>query len=484
MSDSVDKTQRILDLEKRVQHWDPRDRAEAYKEMEALKSREIQHWYCNVGRSCDGKPHKGYEYRHARGDQWPPAGTDWFLWFLMSGRGAGKTRSGSNWIRKVSSKAPRLALVGRRGPDVRQTMIEGPSGLIKACEAAGETYDWKPALREFTFQSGAKAFGFSAEEPDSLRGFESAAVWLDEPSHMPLIEDVWYNLGLGIRVPGLPGGAKALCTSTPLPNKWTKEQIAKPSTRLIRVSTLANIDNLDSAYRANWIDPMIGTRLGRQEIEGQILEDVEGALWHGSMILRSTARVEEMERIVIAIDPAGTSNKRSDETGIVAVGKRGEYGYVLADLSGKYSPKGWADAAIRLYNSLQADSIIVETNFGGDMVRRNLQTAGFDGRIIDGRAVRGKETRAEPVVALYEQQKISHTELFEKLEDEMTTWVPGTGPSPNRVDALVWAFTALFKGGGHAEFVSPRGLSGGNPTLFGTGRNLNPIERLRRERRA
>lgn len=472
----------ISELEARVKHWDSRDQARANAEIQKIKTKKIQHWYCTVGRTCDGDPHGDYDYPHARSDQWPPEGSDWDVWFLMCGRGTGKTRSGSNWTRKAATLVPRIALVGRRGPDVRQTMIEGPSGMIKACEAAGESYDWKPALKEFTFQNGAKAFGYSAEEPATLRGPEHGAAWLDEPSHMDAIADVWYNLGLGLRIPGLPGGAKILLTSTPLPNAWTKERVADPYTRLVQVPTSRNLKNLDDSYRRRNIDPMMGTRLGRQELDGELIEDVEGALWKGEMIRRSTATYEEMERIVIAIDPAGSKNKKSDLTGIVAVGKIGTKGYVLADVSGSYSPREWADKAQRLYDSLKADAIVVETNFGGDMVKRNLTANGSMARVIEARAVRGKETRAEPVVALYEQFRIEHIDVFGLLENEMTTWVPGKGASPNRVDALVWGFTELFKNsGGPAAFYSPRGLgsSGPAPSL---GRRENPIARLRRER--
>lgn len=473
----------IEEIQRRVQHWDSRDQAEAQRALEAVISKDIQLWYCDRGRTCDGRPHENFEYPHAQDYQWPPPGWNWDVWFMMCGRGTGKTRTGSNFMRKVANRVPRIALIGRRGPDVRQVMIEGPSGLISACEKAGETYDWKPALKEFTFQNGAQAFGFSAEEPATLRGPEFGAAWLDEPSHMAQIEEVWSNLNLGLRIKGLPGGAKILCTSTPLPNDWTKEISQEEGTVLVRVPTSRNLHNLDESYKRRVVNKLMGTREGRQELDGEILEDVEGALWKGSYIRRSEGvTYEEMERIVIAIDPAGTSNRKSDLTGIVAVGRIGELGYVLGDESGQYSPASWASAAIRLYENLKADVIIVETNFGGEMVRRNLESAGFKGKIIESRAVRGKQTRAEPVVALYERKLISHIDIFQKLENEMLTWVPGTGPSPNRVDALVWGFSELFKNTGEATFSSPRDLPmGGGPRV---SPRLNPIEALRRGRMA
>ncbi len=467
------------EIEQRAKHWDQRDQIRAARELERIRNQNIQHWYCDRGRRCDGKPHENYPYKHARGDQWPPAGQDWFLWFIMSGRGTGKTRSGGNFARKMSQYTPRIALIGRRGPDVRQTMIEGPSGLIRSCELAGESYDWKPALKEFTFQSGAKAFGYSGEEPDSLRGPEHGAFWADEPSHMPLIEEVWYNLLLGLRVPGVPGGAKGLATSTPLPNEWTKRISAKESTRLVRVPTSINIDNLDQTYRENVIAVLEGTRIGQQELEGLILEDVEGSLWKNYMIQHSTVDFEEMDKVVVGVDPAGTANRKSDETGIVVVGRRAKEFFVLQDASGKYSPQAWAQEVDRLYRAYKANSVVVETNFGGDMVKQNLVNSGSDALVVERRATRGKDVRAEPVVALYEQKRVFHKDGLGRLENEMTTWVPGVGASPNRVDALVWAINELNGGTSEAAFLSARSLMPSRPT----NPRLNPIKALIQGRR-
>jgi len=441
---------------------------ELYRRIQAQSSANHQVWYCRKGRSCDGYPHEGVPYPHAQDYQWPPPGISWDIWFMMCGRGTGKTRTGSNYLRRVKEKVPRIAMVGRRGPDVRQIMVEGPSGLIRACELAGETYDWKPALREFTFANGAKVFGYSAEEPNSLRGPEHGAAWLDEPCHMDYIDDVWDNLQLGLRVAGLPGGAKVLLTSSPLPNKWTKERIKDARTVLVRVPTSRNEHNLDESYRRRVIDPLRGTRKGRQELEAQLLDDVVGALWKESLLKREVFTVEELGRRVVAIDPAGSTAKRSDETGIISAGKLGAERYgVLRDLSGKFSPNGWATAAINEYERINADAIVVERNFGADMVRDNVRNAGFTGRIIEVRASHGKEVRAEPIVGLYEQEKVVHQEGADlaDLEDEQMTWVPGKGASPNRVDALVWAITELHGGGtGDVAAGIPRGsLRPGGP---------------------
>lgn len=438
-------------------NWDAESRKKAARALQKAMEGDSLAWYCKRGRKCDGKPHDEYDYPHARGDQWPPAGVDWFLWLVMSGRGAGKTRTGSEWVRKITSRVPRIALVGRRGKDVRGTMVEGRSGLIRICERAGMDYEWQPSKKEFTFENGAKAFGYSAEEPDELRGPEHGAAWLDEPAHMPLIEAVWDNLLMGLRIDGLPGGAKVLCTTTPLPVKWVKERMAEEGTRLVRVPTYVNLDNLDPQFRKNIIEKYEGTRKGRQELYGEILEDVEGALWNWDMI-EGNRNLEidpkSMQRIVVGIDPAGTSKGR-DETGIVVVGFLDGHLYVLADYSGHMTPNGWARAAWNAYDFFEADAIVAEKNYGGEMVRSTLRNVRSDGNVKMVNSRRGKLLRAEPIVALYEQAKVHHVSIFEDLEAQMTEWVPDKGDSPDRVDALVHAATELAKPGEGANIASP-----------------------------
>lgn len=468
-----------VELLRKIDRLPEKDRVALMERLDKKRSDARQVWYCRRGRSCDGNPHDGAPYSHARGDQWPPMGSDWDTWFYMSGRGVGKTRAGSNWVRQMAKKTGRIALVGRRGTDVRQTMVESDSGLIKACEMAGETYEWKPALKEFTFENGAKAFGFSAEEPESLRGPEHGAAWLDEPCHMALIEEVWSNLGLGLRQKGLPGGAKVLLTSSPLPIKWTKERIAEENTILVQVPTSVNLHNLDESYKRRVIDPLKGTRKGKQELDAMLLEDVEGALWEANWLLRAALNREDFQRVVVAIDPAGSDRINADMTGIVSCGKAAERYGVFNDLSGHYSPNGWANAAIAEYERLKADAIVAEKNFGGQMVESTLRNAGFKGKVILVHAAVGKNIRAEPVSALYEQLSVDHqigAELAE-LEDEQLTWVPGvTKKSPNRVDALVWGLTDLSgRKQGETTFGIPRG------TLARTPQNRAPGSNYRRK---
>lgn len=474
-----------------ARNWSDADKQRFMDELARRRDSQKRVWFCDrpprlvrnafgeleyVG--CDGEPHEHFPYKHARAKQWPPPSTlAWRLWLVMSGRGWGKTATGANWLRKVSEKVERTAMVGRRGVDVRGTMVEGDSGLIKVCEAAQIGYEWYPSKKEFHFANGHIAYGYSAEEPDSLRGPQHGAGWWDEPAHMPLLTEAWGNYKFGLRLPGLPGGTKTLATSTPLPIDWLDEQIALDSTFVTRGSTFENESNLDPDSVADMRREFEGTRKGRQELHGEILRDVEGALWNLDMFTYPLIALNGFDRIVIAIDPAGTANRKSDQTGIVVAGKKGDEYWVLEDLSGKYSPAEWSDKAIKAYHRWEADAVIAEKNYGGDMVseviRHAIERSGDEAvRVIVTTATRSKQLRAEPVVGLYEQTRVHHVKGLELLEKEMTTWVPGKGDSPNRVDAMVWAITELAKlGGGPAAWKAPMGKLNRNNTprnpLFG-----------------
>lgn len=475
--------ERLSEIEEQIKGWDPKSRAEAMKHLSAMDDMVIQAWYCTRGRKCDGQPHGEYQWKHARGDQWPPPGEDWFVWACMAGRGWGKTRTGAEYTRAMSEKVGRMALVAPTASDARDTMIDGESGLLQVCARAGMKVLYEPSKKRVTFPSGARATLFSGEEPDRLRGPQHGFAWLDEPAHMPLIDEVWTMLLLGLRLPPRP---HVIVTTTPKPIKWVRTLVDKPNTRVVKGKTHDNLSNLAQSYQDEVMSQYEGTRMGRQELYGDILEDVEGALWQAEWLSRSDREHTEMERIVIAIDPAGTSNKKSDETGIVTAGKLGKQGFVLRDDSGRMTPQEWAKKAMKNYEELQADAIVVETNFGGDMVKENLRHNGFEGRVIESRAVRGKQLRAEPIVTLYEQGRMFHNGpnigQFDKLEEEMLTWVPGEGASPNRVDALVWAMTDLMKPGGEMTFASPLNLPGSRNPLLGASRRENPITALRRRR--
>lgn len=442
--------------------WPQDARERAMDAIDAIRRGERRAWYCKRGRSCDGKPHEGYQYPHARGDQWPPPGEDWFTWFLSGGRGSGKTRTGAEYTRKMSEKVGRMALVAPTGADVRDTMIEGESGLMYVAALSGQKLHYEPSKRRLTFPNGCIATTFSGEEPARLRGPQHGFAWLDEPAHMPLIEDVMSNLLFGLRLGTRP---HVVLTSTPIPTKWVKATQKDPKTRTVRVSTHSNRDNLAPTFFETVVSRYEGTRTGLQELEGRLLESVAGALWNTEILNREPVEKEELDRIVVAIDPAGTANRRSDETGIVVAGIRGQNAFVLEDASGKYSPMGWAKKAHSLYEKWDADAIVAEVNFGADMVEeiieRNVPDGSLPPRIVKARATRGKSVRAEPVVALYEQGRVFHrtSSKLADLEDEMLTWVPGHGDSPNRVDALVWAITDLLAPTPPAQVVSARGLS-------------------------
>jgi phage terminase large subunit-like protein len=468
-----------------IESWKPDDRAQIIDVLQRRIESPPQAWYCKRGRTCDGHAHEGYPYPHARADQWPPEGPDWFVWAILSGRGAGKTRTGGEWCRKMSNHAPRIAGIGRRGTDIRSTMVEGDSGLIRVCEIAGQTYQWEPSKREFTFQNGGKVYFYTAEEPDSLRGPQHHLAWLDEPAHMPLIEDVWDNLLLGLRLGRQP---RVLVTSTPTPIKWVKELVKKDDTRVVRVSTYANIDNLAPTFRKNVIERYEGTRLGRQELHGEIIEDVEGALWSADLVLAANdVSLDDFEgvpynsylgngfeRIVVSVDPAGTSTKRSDDTGIVVVARLGKQFFVLEDATGKYSPDGWAKKVVSLFKKWSADRVVAEKNYGGEMVRSNMKNQDENLPITLVTSRRGKEIRAEPIVGLYEQGRVKHIGDLTKLEGEQLEWVPGEGDSPNRIDALVHGITNLMKAGGKGEVASGRGRR--LPTSpLGPGYSPNPL---------
>jgi len=466
-----------------LEQFDPKTRAELAGELQRRVDEPPQAWYCNRRRECDGRPHEGYNYNHARGSQWPPEGLDWVVWAAIAGRGFGKTRLATEWCRKMSETHPRIAGIGRRGFDVRATMVEGQSGLIAVCEAAKQTYLWEPSKREFTFQNGGKVHFYTAEEPDSLRGPQHHLAWLDEPAHMPLIDDVWDNLMFGLRLGTRP---RVLVTTTPTPRKWMKELVKRDDTIVIRGSTFENLENLAKTFADNIVSRYDGTRLGRQELYGEIIEDVEGALWDSDMITNAhdfeETKLEGMpftgydgrafERVVVAVDPAGTSTARSDETGIIVVGKVGRQFFVLEDGSGKYSPDGWAKRVVMLYRKWSADRVVAEKNYGGEMVASNLRNQDDNLPITLVTSRRGKLIRAEPIAGLYEQSRILHVGHLETLEMQELEWVPDEGPSPDRVDALVHGITDLAGSSREASIASPRGNSFTSSPVGPMGRGI------------
>lgn len=424
-----------------------------------------------VGCAVQGIPHDEWLWPHARHDQRPPPWKErWQTWLMSGGRGSGKTRTGSELIHKISDVCSDIIIIAATGPDFRETLVEGRAGILRTAPP-GKKPEWEPSRKRLTFPSGAIARGFSAEEPDRLRGPESSFIWGDEWAHYPEAEAVWDNALFGHRVKG-KYPAHILITSTPKPTKWMKARVKDAKTRLSRVSTYANLSNLEATFREHVIEKYEGTRTGRQELYGELLEDVEGALWSMDM-LRYVTEAPEMVRIVVSIDPAGTANARSDETGIVVVGwGEDKNAYVLADHTGKYSPAGWGSKAWAVHEKWFADAIVAEKNYGQDMVTYVIDNeTDNQAKVIGVQSRRGKQLRAEPMVAMYEKMRVYHVrdrgdierrpgDLMD-LEEEMLSWVPGEGPSPNRVDALVHGLTELFKGMSPASMSNPNQVLGG-----------------------
>lgn len=392
--------------------------------------------------------------RWARPDQLPPDG-DWRVWLLLAGRGYGKTRTGAEWAREQVEHhgRRRLALVAPTAADARDVMVEGESGILAIAPPWNRPL-YEPSKRRLTWPNGAVATTYSADEPDRLRGPQHDAAWCDELAAWKYPE-AWDMLMFGLRLGSDP---RAVVTTTPKPVRIIRELLAAPTTVVTRGSTFDNAANLAPAFLAQIVAKYEGTRLGRQELLAELLDDVPGALWQRGQLdtLRRKA-APDMARIVVAIDPAMTSGEDADETGIVVAGKGVDgHGYVLADLTCRLSPDGWARRAIEAARRYQADRIVAEVNNGGEMVEHTLRTVE---RSIPYKAVhasRGKRVRAEPVAALYEQGRVHHVGGFPELEDQMCTFVPDTfDGSPDRVDALVWALSELMlrEGGGRVTLL-------------------------------
>lgn len=356
----------------------------------------------------------------------------------------------------MADKVPRIGLIAATGADVRDTLLEGESGLLTIARP-GKRPVYEPSKRRLTWPNGCVATTFSAEEPDRLRGPEHYFIWADEPAHWPLVQEVWDMALFGLRLGARP---RIVATTTPKPRPWLKAIMKESGTRITAASTYANLDNLSPVFAERVIKKYEGTRIGRQELLAEVLEDVEGALWTWEMIeaQRRAEAPEDIKRIVVSVDPAGSRRKTADETGIVVVGWLDEHAYVLSDRSGHYSPIGWANAAMNAYDEFQADAIVAETNFGGEMVTQTLRSVNARPRIITVSAKRAKALRAEPVVSLYEQGRVHHIGPLVDLETQMTEWVPYEGDSPDRVDALVYAITELAKGAVPAAVANPARL--------------------------
>lgn len=383
----------------------------------------------------------------ARPDQIPPPGK-WFGWLLRSGRGAGKTRTGAEWVINRAKNGPffPIALIGQTKADVRDTMIEvGESSILKISPPWFMPV-YEPSKRRLTWPNGVIATAFSGDEPDQLRGPQHGSAWVDELAKFKYSQDTWDNLEFGLRLGSNP---QAVITTTPRPIPIIKKLLADPAIIDRVVSTYANIHNLAPSYIERVIERYEGTRLGRQELHGELLEDVPGALWTRAVIEASrVTKHPALKRVVVGVDPHATVG----ETGIVVAGiapcfckgKTEDHAFVIDDLTTGGSPETWGRQVATGYHKHGGNLIVAEANNGGDMVILTIKVV--DPAVATKKvwASRGKYTRAEPIAALYEQGKVHHVGAFAPLEDEMCSFVPGESDSPNRMDALVWSLTELM----------------------------------------
>lgn len=415
----------------------------------------------------------------ARPEQLPPDG-DWNTWVYLAGRGAGKTRAGAEWVTSKARENPkaRIALIAPTVADTRDVIVEGESGLLSISSPDFKPL-YEPSKRSLRWPNGALAKTYSAEEPERLRGPQHTHAWCDELAAWRYLDETWNMMRFGLRVPPKP---QVIVTTTP-----------KPTQRLIRLykqykegdknivftigNTYSNRANLAENYFNEIIQEYEGTRLGRQEIHGEILTDIQGALWTIEQIDQLRIWINEpienwaqnnLNRIVVAVDPAVTSGENSDETGIIVAGKGHDgHFYTLADLSGTYTPNEWASRVAYAYHLFNADAVVGEVNNGGDLIKANIRQQDQNIRFIAVHASRGKYIRAEPIAALTEQGIDHHVcvkqfatgrygdymipqhfqpNKFDKLEDQMIAMVSGEyvgEGSPDRVDAKVWALTEL-----------------------------------------
>ena len=367
---------------------------------------------------------------------------DWRTWLILAGRGWGKTLTGASDVAAYGLAHPgaRVAVVGRTFADARDTCVEGETGLLSVLPGSAVAA-WNRSLGQLMLANGARYHCFSADQPDRLRGPQHHRAWCDELAAWAY-PDAWDQLMFGLRLGADP---RVVVTTTPRPSRLVRTLTEAPTTHLTRGTTYENVDNLPAAFMDQIVARYEGTRLARQEILGEIVLDVPGALWTWAMLEDRRPPPADPVRCVVAVDPAVSSSEESDETGILvcALGADGR-GYVLADRSCRLSPDGWARRVVQAFDDFGADLVVAEVNNGGDLVSSVLRTVrpGIPYKAVH--ASRGKVIRAQPVAALYEQGRVSHCDVFAELEEQLTTWTPESGTSPDRLDALVWGLTELL----------------------------------------
>ena len=393
-------------------------------------------------------------------------GSDYRVWFFRAGRGAGKTRSGAEALRKQIETCERIALIAPTRADARDVLVEGDSGIMSVFPD-DERPDYEPSKRRITFRNGARAYAYSAEEPERLRGPQHHWAWIDEPASMPNGEETFSNLMLGLRLGANPW---AMITGTPKPVAWLRALSARPDTISTTGSTYENASNLAQGFIDDILTRYEGTRLGRQELYAEWLEDIEGALWTEKIIDR--ARIAGFDpahplkainshlldkgkpaiidrrawRIVVAVDPPGETAECGIVVGMAPVQGRGghDHAVILEDASTAGRPEEWGARVAATARKWNAERVVVESNQGGDMVRATIHAVDPNLRVDKITAKQSKGARAEPVSALYERGMVHHAGFFPMLEVQMTSFVPGEGKSPDRMDALVHCIATLL----------------------------------------
>jgi phage terminase large subunit-like protein len=368
----------------------------------------------------------------------------------MAGRGFGKTRLGAEWLaaKAVRNDEVRCAIVARTVADCRNVALEGVSGILSILRDYDAIEDYNKVLGRIILKNGSIIQSFGAEEPDKFRGYQNHFAWADELAAWQY-EDSWNQLQFGLRLGERP---QTVITTTPKPTKIIKSLIERESTIITRGSTFDNAANLSASALLELQNRYAGTRLGRQELYGEILDDNPGALWSRALIEKNRIKPADLPplmRIVVGVDPAVTSGEDSDFTGIVTAGMTadGHY-YILADDTLKASPQEWATKAVAAYDKHKADRMVAEVNNGGDLVIHLLQQVNVNIPVKKVTASRGKRVRAEPIAALMEQDRCHMVGYYAELEDQMCEWTPEDPNSPDRLDAMVWALTELSESSG------------------------------------
>jgi phage terminase large subunit-like protein len=379
--------------------------------------------------------------------QMPPLGDGWRVWLMMAGRGFGKTRAGAEWINNLAQSGPkRIALVGASIDEARSVMVEGVSGILSIARKQRVRLKWEPSKSELRWPTGTVAKLFSGDNADGLRGPEHHVAWCDELAKWRQAEEAWSNLQMGLRIGQRP---RVLVTTTPRPMGLLKQIKADRWTATTGGRTRDNV-SLPKSFIEVMMATYAKTRIGRQELDGELIEDVEGSLWPRALIERCRADLpERFDRVVVGVDPPASSGPNADACGIVVCARLGERYYVLADESvAGLSPDGWARAVAGAAARWEADRVVAEANNGGAMVAEVLRIAdsGLAPKLVH--ASRGKVARAEPVALLFEAGRAFFCGAFPELEDELAGLQAGGGyegptRSPDRADACVWAMHEL-----------------------------------------